>query len=126
MIAASAFAFLTGKKVAGLYDHTAGQDRRIAAEIRGNQLQGLDGERGVRFGGALPELYDAGDAAFVTMEIEGTQARGYDRGSSTFYTAQVAGGLVQLFDHGASAWFAYDVQDADAASSYLRQDQINP
>ena len=89
-------------------------------------MQGADGDRSARFGGDLPELYDAGDAAFVTMEIEGTQARGYDRGSSTFYTAQVAGGLVQLFDHATSAWFAYDVQDADAASSYLRQDQTNP
>lgn len=120
MIAASAFAFVTGKKVAGLYDHAAARDLRIAADIRGDQLQGFDGDRGVRFGGAARELYDAGDKAFVTFEIDGTTVRGYDRGSSNAYVAQVTNGLVQVFDHGCDTWFAYDIQDAGSAQSYLR------
>lgn len=120
LIAAAAFAYRTGKKVAGLYDHSAKQDRQIAAEVRGKQLQGVDGDRGVMFGGTLPEIYDAGDKAFVSLEIEGTSVKGYDRSTSTFYTAEVTGGVVQVYDHGESAWFAYDIQDPDSPSSYHR------
>jgi hypothetical protein len=83
MIAAAAFACRTGKKVAGLYDHAGGQDRRIAAEFRANQLQGFDGDRNVRFGGTLPEIYDAGDKAFVSFEVEDDAIKGYDRSTST-------------------------------------------
>ncbi len=125
MVAAAAYAFIMGKKVAGIYDHSTGQELRIAAEARGNQLQGFDGDRAARFGGTLPELYDEGDKAFVSLEIEGdkafvsleidgAKAQGYDRGSSSSYAVQVAAGLVQLYDHGLSAWFAFDVQDTDA------------
>lgn len=120
MIAAATFAFVTGRKVAGLYDHAEGRDRRIAAESRDNLLQGFDGDRGAKFSGTLPELYDAGDRTFVAFELDGTKVRGYDRGSSTAYEAQVTDGLVQVYDHGQSAWFAYDVQDADALQSYHR------
>jgi hypothetical protein len=123
LIAAATFAFATGKKVAGLYDHTAGQDRRIAAEARGNQLQGHDGDRDAKFGGTLPDLYDMGDKAFVSLTIEGTKAQGYDRATAGFYTAQVTNGLVQVFDHAENAWFAYDIQDARTAQSYLRSDE---
>jgi len=120
MIAAATFASVTGKKVAGLHDHTAGQDLRIAAECRGDQLQGFDGDRGTRFAGTLPEIYDEGEQAFVSAEREGDTVKGYDRQSNTFYTARVADDLVQVFDHGAGAWFAYDVQDPQSGRSYHR------
>jgi hypothetical protein len=120
MIAAVTFACVTGRTVAGLYDHAAGRDLRIAAEKRGDQLQGFDGERGVKFGGTLPEIYDAGTRAFVSCAIDGTKAQGYDRASSGFYTAQVTQGVVQVFDDSHSAWFAYDVQDAQSAQGYHR------
>ena len=120
MIAAAAFALVTGKKVAGLHDHSAGRDRRIAAERRGNQLQGLDGDRAAKFGGTLPEIYDAGDKAYVSFEIDGTKVKGYDRSSSGFYTADITDGLVQLYDHNEGLWFAYDIQDAEAERSYYR------
>jgi hypothetical protein len=120
MIAAVAFACRTGKKAAGLYDHASAQDRRIAAEVRANQVQGFDGDRGVRFGGTLPEIFDAGEKAFVSFEIEEDAIKGYDRSTSTFFTAEVSGGVVQVYDHGESTWFAYDIQDADAPRSYHR------
>ncbi|MDF2638252.1 MAG: hypothetical protein K0R64_1236 [Novosphingobium lindaniclasticum] len=125
LVAAAAFAFITGKKVAGLYDHGAGQDRRIAAEARGAVLQGFDGERGSRFSGTLPEIHDAGDAAHISFEIDGKTAKGYDRASSTFYEARVGEGLVQVFDHAENAWFAYDIQDGEAAQSYHRSAEAN-
>ncbi len=112
MIAASVCAFLLGRKVAGLYDHQAGRHLRVAAESQGEHLQGYDGERGTRFGGTLPELYDAGDGVFVSLEIAGDTAQGYDRGSGGFYTARLADRTVQLFDHIAGSWFAYTVQTA--------------
>jgi len=120
MIAAAAFAFVTGKKVAGIHDHSAGRDLQIAAESRGHQLQGFDGDRAVQFGGTLPELYDAGEKTFVSFEIDGTRVKGYDRASSSFYTAQVTDDLVQVYDHSLGTWFAYDIQDPEAARSYHR------
>jgi hypothetical protein len=113
MVAASAHAVIIGKKVAGIYDHSAGQHLQIAAECRGNRLKGVDGERSAKFGGVLPELYDHGDQAYISLAIEGATARGYDRGSAGFYEAQVTDHVVQLFDHRMSAWFAFDVQVAD-------------
>ncbi|MET0530604.1 MAG: hypothetical protein ABW003_20110 [Microvirga sp.] len=112
MIAASAHAVISGKKVAGIYDHAAAQDLRIAAECRGNRLQGLDGDRSARFGGTLPELYDEGDKIFVTLTVEGSTARGYDRGSDGHYEAIVSEAQVQLYDHSQSTWFSFDVQVA--------------
>ena len=110
MVAAAACAFITGKKVAGLYDHAAGKHLRIAAEARGEHLQGYDGDRDARFGGTLPELYDTRDKAHVSLEIEGDTAKGYDRGSSSHYAVTVADRRVQLYDHSQSAWFVFDAQ----------------
>jgi hypothetical protein len=112
MVAASAHAIITGKKVAGIYDHAAGRDLQIAAECRGNRLQGVDGDRSAKFGGTLPELYDDGDKVFVSLTVDGSTARGYDRGSAGFYEAQVKERLVQLYDHSQNTWFAFDVQIA--------------
>jgi hypothetical protein len=112
MIAASAHAFVTGKTVAGIYDHAAGRHLRIAAECRGEHLQGFDGDRSARFGGTLPEIYDAAAKAFVSLQLDGATARGYDRGSSTAYEARVSDHTVQLYDHGDGTWFAFDVQIA--------------
>lgn len=112
LIAAAAYALVTGKKVAGLYDHAAARHLRIAAEARGEHLQGYDGDRDARFGGTLPELYDAADKAHVSIAITGTKARGHDRGSATDYDAEVTDGRVQLYDHGKSEWFSFDVQVA--------------
>lgn len=123
MIAAAAFACISGKKVAGIHDHSSGRDLRIAAECRGDQLQGVDADRGAKFGGTHSEIYDAGDKTFVSLEIEGAKAKGYDRGSSCFYEAVVSGGLVQVYDHAQASWFAYDIQDAQSASSYHRTAQ---
>ena len=110
MVAAAAYAFIVGKKVAGIHDHWSGQDLQIAAECRGSQLQGFDGDRSVKFGGTLPEIYDAGDKAFVSLEIAGSKVRGYDRGSSSSYAAEVSERLVQLYDYSQSAWFAFAIQ----------------
>ena len=108
--AASTYALITDKKVAGLYDHTAGRHLRIAAEARGEHLQGYDGDRDARFGGTLPELRDAGDGASLHMKIEGSAARGYDRHSSSHFTVEVAERLVQLYDHRTSVWFSFSIQ----------------
>jgi len=125
MIAAATFAFITGKKVAGIYDHSAGRDLRIAAECRGDRLQGFDGDRAVKFGGTLPELYDAGEKAFVSFGIDGTKVQGFDRGTSSFYTAQMTDGFVQVYDYSQSAWFAYDIQNPEADQSYHRNTEAS-
>lgn len=113
IIAAAAYAVITGKTVAGIYDHAGGRHLRIAAECRGSHVQAFDGERDAPFGGALPELYDAADGTFISLEADGMTARGHDRGSASSYVANVADRLVQLYDHGQSAWFAFQVQIAE-------------
>ena len=116
LIAASAYSVITGKKAAGLYDHALGEHRRIAAECRGNRVQGVDGDRSATFGGTLPELYDDGDKAFISLEIEGSGARGYDRGTQGHYTVEVADPVIRVYDYGAASWFAFEVQLADGAA----------
>ncbi len=110
VVAAAAYAFMAGKKVAGIHDHATGQDLRIAAESRGEHVQGFDASRSAKFGGHLPELYDVGDAAYISLEIDGATARGYDRHSESHYTLTVTGQVVQLYDYASNAWFAFSVQ----------------
>jgi hypothetical protein len=112
IIAASAHALVTGKKVAGLYDHTAGRHLRIAAEAQAQHLQGYDGDRNVRFGGTLPELRDSGEGASLHMVIDGGAARGYDRSTSSHFSVTTTERVVQLYDHAEEAWFTFDVQVA--------------
>jgi hypothetical protein len=110
IIAAAVYAFTSGKKVAGLHDHASGRDLQIAAESRGHHLQGFDGDRSVQFGGTLPELFDAGEGSFVSLEISGANARGFDRGSSGSYAAQVSDSRVQLYDYSLATWFTFSIQ----------------
>lgn len=112
LVAASACAFIVGRKVAGLYDHAGGRHLRIAAESRDDRLQGLDGDRSAKFGGTLPEIYAEADRSFVSLEIADGSARGYDRGSSSAFVVQVSEQQVQIFDYGENVWFAFDVQFA--------------
>jgi len=113
IVAAAAHAVLSGRKVAGLYDHAADRHLRIAAECRDGRLQGMDAVRGVRFGGTLPDLYDEGDQAFISLEADGATARGYDRGSASFYEARISDRTIQLYDHEKAAWFAFEAQLAE-------------
>ncbi len=112
IIAASAHALITGKKVAGLYDHSVARHLRIAAEARTPHLQGYDGDRDARFGGTLPDIRDASEGVSLHMEIKESAARGYDRSSSGHFSAKVGERLVQLYDHAEAKWFAFDVQIA--------------
>ncbi|KTW17323.1 hypothetical protein [Sphingomonas sanguinis] len=112
IVAASAHALVTGKKVAGLYDHQADRHLRIAAEARGEHLQGFDGDRNAKFGGTLPELQDTGAGTSIHMEIVEGEARGYDRSSAGHFTTRVTEQRVQLFDHAEGAWFTFEVEIA--------------
>lgn len=120
MVAACAFAILSDKKVAGVFDHTAGRSLKIAAECRGNRLQGFDGNRRVKFGGTLPELYDEGNKAYVSFTVVGNEARGHDRHSAGDFAARVTHRLVQVYDYAEQAWFNYDIQNPNAAKSFYR------
>jgi hypothetical protein len=112
LVAAAAHAFMYGKRVAGVHDHASGRDHRIAAEARGDRLQGFDGDRQAKFSGTPSELYDADDQAFISLEINGLKAQGYDRGSSSHYSLSVTDQVVQLYDHVTATWFAFSIQTA--------------
>ncbi len=110
MVAAAAYAFMFGKKVAGVHDHASGCDLQIAAQARGGRLQGFDGDRQAKFNGTPFELFDAGDNAFISLEIDGLKAQGYDRHSSSHYSLSVTEQVVQFYDHTAESWFAFSIQ----------------
>ena len=110
MVAAAAHAFVSRQTVAGVHDHATGRDLQIAAETRGDRLQGFDGDRSSKFGGRLPQLYDASDDANVSLEIESLTARGFDQLTKSHYSLTVTDQIVQLYDHAVSAWFAFSVQ----------------
>ena len=112
MVAAAAHAFMFGKKISGVHDHESGRDLAIAAEAREDRLQGFDGDRSAKFHGTPFELYDAGDNAFVSIEIDGLKAQGYDRRSKSHYSLSVTDQVVQLYDHAAASWFAFSIQIA--------------
>ncbi|WP_241127097.1 hypothetical protein [Novosphingobium terrae] len=111
-MAASAYAVIFDRKVAGLYDFTAQEHLRVAAESREGRVQGnYEGRPGL-FGGTLPELFDATDQAFVSLEVDGYKVKGYDRASGHHYEAEILPRLIQLYDHGAQAWFSFEPQIA--------------
>lgn len=112
MVAAAAHTFMFGKRVAGVHDHGSGQDLQIAAEARDDRLQGFDGDRSASFTGTPFEIYDAGDKAFVSLEIDGLKAQGYDRGSLSHYSLSVTDQIVQFYDHEVGSWFAFSIQVA--------------
>lgn len=112
ILAASAFAVMTGRKVAGVHDHAVSRHLRIAAECRGERLQAFDGERAAWYDGDLPDLFDQKGQPFIFLEKDGEAVRGYDRTSDGFYTATVTDRTVQVFDHAVQAWFAFTVQIA--------------
>ena len=128
LVAACAFALLTDKKVAGLYDHAAGRRRKIAAERRGNQVQAFDGDRAAAISGALPELFNAGDQSYIAFELTGDpvrdgvrkKVRGHDRHSNSDFEARAVDDALQLYDYAEGAWFAFDIQNPDAAKSFYR------
>jgi len=93
-----------------MHDHAAKQDLQIAAETRAEHLQAYDGDRSAWFSGDLPELYDAGDDAFVSLAIDGATAQGYDRHSASHYSLTATDGMVQLYDHAKGAWFAFSIR----------------
>lgn len=112
IVAAAAHAFIFGKKVAGVHDHSENRDMQIAAEARGDRLQAWDGDRSARFGGTLPELYDSNENSYVSLALDGMSAQGYDRKSASHYTLTASEGMVQLYDHEPEAWFAFSIQIA--------------
>ncbi|WP_230483008.1 hypothetical protein [Sphingomonas sp. Leaf21] len=110
IVAAASHAFVTGRKVAGIYDQTADRHLLIAAEARGEHLQGLDGDRNVKFGGTLPELRETGSGAAIYMEVGEDGAKGFDRSTSGHFTCRIEDQVAQLYDHAIGAWFSYVVQ----------------
>ncbi|NML95638.1 hypothetical protein [Novosphingobium olei] len=110
MIAASAYALIFGKKVAGVHDHASGVDLDIAAEAREGRVQAVDGARSVRFAGTLPEVRDSSTGAYISFELDGTTARGFDRATSSHFSLRAQDQIVQLYDHGQEAWFAFSIQ----------------
>lgn len=119
LAAAAAHALVTGRKVAGLYDHAAARERAIAAECRAPSLRGHDGDRGCAFGGTLPSLHDAGSGSGFSLAHEGGRTWGRF-GTGGDFTIGLREGLVQLYDHAAAQWFAYDIREENSGLGFVR------
>jgi hypothetical protein len=119
LIAALGFASITGKTVAGLHDHAAMRDRRLAAQRRGQAVQAHDGDRDLHFGGTLPDIRDQNGQP-LSRSLEGHSLRAYDRTANAFTRPASATGWCRSSTMPPGPWFAYDVQDADAPNRYHR------
>lgn len=109
MIAAAAYAAITGKKVSSVYSYKAGSYQNIEAKFDGSKISAYDYARGAHFDGTLGSLYDYGDRAHVEMKINGNKAEGYHYGSSHFYEATVSGSSIEVYDYGDAGWFNYSI-----------------
>lgn len=120
LAAASAHALVTGRKVAGLYDHAEKRERAIAAECRAPSLRGFDGDRQSAFGGTLPAVHDVGSGSGFSLAHEGGRTWGRDEASGTDFTVELRDGLVQIYDHAAAQWFSYDIREEDSGFGFVR------
>lgn len=107
-------AYVAGKAISGaggsnVYDHSQSRHVSIGGSVNSGSVNVYDYDRGCHFSGALPQLYDYGISAHVSLEIYGTQFKGYDYGSGHHYTGTVNGSSVSIYDYGESQHFNYNL-----------------
>jgi hypothetical protein len=109
VIAAVAYAVISGKSVSSIYSHSEGSWRTVEARCSNGNISAYDFSRSSHFDGNLPNLYDYADSSHVEMNINGTKANGYHYGSSSFYEVSVNGNSVEFYDYESGGWASYSV-----------------
>ncbi len=109
MIAAAAYAAITGEDVASIYSYSTSLYRNLEASFADGQIRGFDYLRNARFEGVPANLFDYRDRAYVGMTIAGGAAEGFHHGAGHHYRAELRGNVIAFYDYGAGSWFNYAV-----------------
>jgi hypothetical protein len=105
-------AYVAGKLISGssstsVYDHARSRHIRFSGSVAGSHVRIYDHDRGCHFSATLPNLYDYGRSAHVSLKINGAEFKGYDYGDGHHFSGAVKGSAVSVYDSGESTHFNY-------------------
>ncbi|WP_063897285.1 hypothetical protein [Caballeronia zhejiangensis] len=93
-----------------VYDYSRSTYIQFGGTVDGENVNVYDHERGCHFSGTLPQVYDYGTGAHVSIEINGSNFSGYDFGAGHHFNGTVNGANVQLYDFDASEYFNFQLR----------------
>jgi hypothetical protein len=107
-------AYVAGTKISGsssgsIYDYAQAKNLSISGQVDGQYVNVYDYERKCYVSGMLPNLFDYGSGAPVSVEVSGQNFSGYDYSTKHHFSGSVSGNSVSLYDHGESKYFRYTV-----------------
>jgi hypothetical protein len=107
-------AYVAGRAISAsggshIYDYSQSRRISIGGSVNGPIVNVYDYDRGCHFSGTLPQLYDYGMSAHVSIEINGTQFKGYDYGAGHHFSGTVNGSSISIYDYGESRHFKYSL-----------------
>jgi len=112
-IAATAGRLISGLDSSWVYDHSRSKHISIGGNIFDGCIQLYDYDRQCHFSGSGSSgdynLYDFGNQANVSLQINGNQFQGYDYDKQCHFNGSVNGNSVTLYDYGESKHFSYSV-----------------
>lgn len=99
----------TGSGSSHVYDYSQSRHVSVSGSVTGRCVSVYDYDRGCHFSGTLPQLYDYGTGAHVSIEMNGNQFTGYDYGAGHHFSGSVSGSSISIYDYGESQYFNYSL-----------------
>jgi hypothetical protein len=100
---------ISGSAGSSVYDYSRLRHLNISGSIDENAVGVYDHERSCPFSGTLPNLYDYGTKAHLTLTIKGNSFDGYDYGGKHHFSGSVSGSSVSIYDYGEERHFSYSL-----------------
>jgi hypothetical protein len=108
-VAYTAAKLISGGGSSSVYDYSQSRYVNVGGSVSKSHVGVFDYERGCHFSGSLPNLYDYGRSAHVSLQIDGNSFSGFDYGDSHHFSGTVNGNSVSLYDYGEGRYFSYSV-----------------
>lgn len=96
-----------GSAASHIYDYQQSKYISFTGTVTGDSVAVYDYDRGCYCSGTFPQVYDYGDHAHISLEMNDTGFRGYDYGSGHHFSGTVNGAGVSIYDYGESKYFSY-------------------
>ena len=98
---------ITGKDSGHIYDYSQTKYINIAGSVGGKSVSVFDYSRKCYFSGQLPSLYDYGQGAYVTININGSSFSGFNYRTKSHFTGTISGSNVSFYDYEVRQYFNY-------------------